>query len=372
MKLSILVIGTQNPRIRDFFSQVARYANVSYLDIEPIGRTPNLKQLLKSWRWSTGGDAIPQATLRVPRRWNHVSAFLSNWFCRKRFSRTGKPDVVVFTWPQLAFLAEKLSDITRVYYCKDPFEYWTWGAAFIRPFETRLLENVDAVFAVSRLIVSDLAPRTRARIFYLPNGFCDWFLANSSPRPTDLPTDKPLIGSVGDINRDYDWDYVQAIAKALPEVRFCFLGRIQDPAPQARREIMEIFRANPNLQWLGWRDYPLIPAYMRSFDILMNFLRADAFGDRRSPLRLYDYLTTDRPIISTAVREAQEHLPHIQIAKAPGDAIQLIREILAGGHSPDIPARRNYIASHSWHDRAKEFLAEVEKIVTAKGSRSDD
>jgi hypothetical protein len=367
MKLSILVIGTQNPRIRDFFSQVARYAKVSYLDVEPIGRIPNLNQLLKSWRWSSNSDAIPHATLRVPRRWNHVSAFLSNWFCRKRFSRTGKPDVVVFTWPQLAFLAEKLSDITRVYYCKDPFEYWTWGADYIRPYETRLLQNVDAVFAVSRLIVSDLEPRTSAKLFYLPNGFCDWFLNNDSPRPADLSTDKPLIGSVGEINRDYDWDYVQAIAKALPDVRFCFLGRIQDPAPQARQEIKNIFRDNPNLLWLGWRDYQLMPAYMRSFDILMNFLRADAYGDRRSPLRLYDYLTTDRPIISTPVREAQEHLPHIHIAKDPGDAILLIREILSGRHLPDIPARRNYIASHSWHDRAKEFLAEVEKFVRTKG-----
>ena len=113
-----------------------------------------------------------------------------------------------------------------------------------------------------------------------------------------------------------------------------------------------------------------MPAYMRSFDILMNFLRADAFGDRRSPLRLYDYLTTDRPIISTPVREAQEHLPHIHIAKDAGEAIGLIREILAGGHAPDIAARKTYIASQSWHCRAKEILGEVEKMVRTKRESS--
>jgi hypothetical protein len=370
MKLSILVVGSENPRIRDFFSEVARYAEVSFLDIEPIGRVPKLDRLLKSWRWSRKGGEIPRATLLVPRRWNHVSAFLSNWFCRRRFRQTGTPDVVVFTWPQLAFLAEKFSDITRVYYCKDPFEFWGWGADFIRPYETRLLQNVDAVFAVSRLLVSDFEPRSSAKLFYLPNGYCDWFLDDGSPRPADLPTDKPLIGSVGEINRGYDWDYIQAIAKALPEVRFCFLGRTDDWARHAKREIEEIFRSNPNLLMLGWRDYRLMPAYMRSFDILMNFLRADAFGDRRSPLRLYDYLTTDRPIISTPVREAYEHLPHIDIAKDAGEAIGLIREILAGRRSPDIAARRNYLAAQSWHSRAKEFLGEVEKIVGAKGGGS--
>jgi hypothetical protein len=367
MALSILVVGTENPRIRDFFSQVGRHAQVSYLDIAPIGINPDLGKLSKSWRWFRNGEDVPQATLLVPNRWRNVSASLSNWFCRKRFVQTGKPDVVVFTWPQLAYLAEKLPDVTRVYYCKDPFEYWPWGANYIRPYETRLLENVDAVFAVSRLIVSDFEPRTRAKVFYLPNGFCEWFVPNGQhSRPPDLPADKPIIGSVGQINRDYDWNYIQAIAKALPEVRMCFLGRIDDCVPQIRREIADIFRSNPNMLWLGWREYQLMPAYMRSCDILMNFLRADAFGDRRSPLRLYDYLTTDRPIVSTPVREAYEHVPHVHIAKEPTEAVQLIREMLSGRHKPDLAARRQYTDRQSWHDRAKEFLAAVEQLVKAK------
>jgi hypothetical protein len=152
----------------------------------------------------------------------------------------------------------------------------------------------------------------------------------------------------------------------MPDVRICFLGRIDDDAPQVRREIAEIFRTNPNMHWLGWRKYQMMPAYMRSCDILMNFLRADAFGDRRSPLRLYDYLTTDRPIITTPVAEAYEHVPHVHIAKDPSDAIILIRQMLAGQHQPDVAVRRAYTESQTWDARAKEFLAEVGKIVAEK------
>jgi hypothetical protein len=367
MDLSILVVGTENPRIRDFFSEVGRYASVSYLDMAPITRRPDLNVLSRSWRWRRKGSQFPEANLLVPRRWQNVSASLAEWFCRKRFDQVGKPDVIVFTWPQLATLAERFSDVTRVYYCKDPFEYWSWGADYIRPHETRLLNNVDAVFAISRLIVSDFEPRTKAKRFYLPNGFCDFFLpSNHYSRPTDLPVDKPMIGSVGQINRDYDWDYIQTIARAFPNVRFFFLGKIDEDVREIRRDIYNIFRTNPNLFWLGWRKYSLMPSYMRTFDILMNFLRADPFGDRRSPLRLYDYLTTDRPIISTPVAEAYEHVPHVHIAKEPSDAIILISQMLAGQHKPDMEARKSYTQSQSWDCRAKEFIAEVGKIVQAK------
>jgi hypothetical protein len=367
MRLSLLVVGTENPRIRDFFSQVARYANVSYLDTSPIGRIPNPDQLSQSWRWRKRGKNPPEAHLLLPRRWREVSTDLAHWFCRRTFSNYGKVDAIVFTWPQLCFLAEKFPDITRVYYCKDPFEFWQWGPEFIRPLETRLLNNVDAVFAVSRLLTSDLAPRTPGKTFYLPNGFCDWFLPNQNlPRPIDLPTGKPIIGSVGQINRDYDWDYVSAIAAALPDVTLCFIGPLDEPDTQIERRIRRILTTTPNILWLGFRKYQQLPAYMRHCDILMNFLTADDFGNRRSPLRLYDYLTTDRPIISTGVTEAYEHQPHVHVAPGAPQAIQLIREILNGQHKPDMQSRRAYTQNQSWQVRAQEFLKELTPIISAK------
>jgi glycosyltransferase involved in cell wall biosynthesis len=367
MRLSLLVVGSENPRIRDFFGQVARYADVTYLDTTAISRSPKLDLLSQSWRWRKRGDNPPEALLLVPRRWQKVSADLTHWFCRRRFANFRKADAVVFTWPQLCFLAEKLSDVTRVYYCKDPFELWNWGVDYIRPLETRLLNNVDAVFAVSRLLTADLAKRAPGRTYYLPNGFCDWFLTNDDlARPRDLPADRPIIGSTGQINNDYDWEYIKAIAAAMPEVTICFLGRVDEPIPKDRREIMDILTRTGNILWLGLKKYQDLPAYLRHCDILMNFLRADDQGNRRSPLRLYDYLTTDRPIISTGVAEAHEHQPHIHVAADAQQAIVLIREMLGGQHKPDIQARRAYIENHTWLVRARQFLDLLTPIIAAK------
>jgi glycosyltransferase involved in cell wall biosynthesis len=369
MRLSLLVVGSENPRIRDFFSQVARYADVSYLDTSPIGRLPNPAQLAKSWRWRTRDHSLPEAHLLLPRRWPKVSTDLTHWFCRRTFANHGEADAIIFTWPQLCFLAEKFPDITRVYYCKDPFELWHWGPDFIRPLETRLLQNVDAVFSVSRLLTSDFVPRTPGKSFYLPNGFCEWFLPTQDfPRPADLPVDKPTILSVGQINKDYDWDYILALAAALPDVTLTFIGQLDEPDPQAEQRVHDIITKTPNILWLGFRKHSQLPAYMHNSDILMNFLRADDLGNRRSPLRLYDYLTTDRPIISTGVTEAYEHEPHVHVAPQASQAVALVREILAGKYKPDLKSRREYIANHTWNVRAQQFLKDLIPIVEAKKS----
>jgi hypothetical protein len=216
-------------------------------------------------------------------------------------------------------------------------------------------------------LTSDLAPRTPGKTFYLPNGFCDLFQPTQEPpRPADLPSAKPIIGSVGVINQDYDWEYITAIAAALPDVRICFIGKLDKGHADTHRRIHDIITKTPNILWLGWKKYEQLPAYMRHCDILMNFLTADDFGNRRSPLRLYDYLTTDRPIISTAVREAYEHQPHVLIAPEAGQAIELIREILEGGRKPDLESRHQYLRNHSWDVRAREFLAELTPIIEAK------
>jgi hypothetical protein len=329
MALSILVIGAENPRIGDLFREVGRYAKVSYMNIGPM-----------------------------PRRELGLSGELADSVCRTIRSRFGRIDVIVFTWPQLACLAEKFPEVTRVYYCKDPFEHWTcWNREEIRELESRLLENCEAVFAVSRSLVEDFRPRTRGKVFYLPNGIEESFLrAGRLPRPANLPADKPVLGSVGQVNSTYDWEYIAELAANLPEARLCFVGNISEGDPEWQRVIVKHLTRTPNILFLDRQPHEQIPAYLQHFDISMCFLRADEYSDRRSPLRLYDYLTTERPIISIPIREAYEHVPHIHFAKSGKEAAALALRILSGEVAVDVASRKEYIRGQKWAKRGEEWL----------------
>jgi glycosyltransferase involved in cell wall biosynthesis len=225
------------------------------------------------------------------------------------------------------------------------------------------------VFAVSRLLVDDFRPRTKAKIVYLPNGLEESFLnAGNMPRPANLPTDKPIIGCIGQINITYDWKYIAELAAALPEMTLCFVGNITEGNPYWRRDIVEQLAKTPNILWLDRQPHEQVPAYMQHFDISICLLKADAAGDRRSPLRLYDYLTTERPIISTPVREAYEHLPHIHIAESGNAAATLARRILAGEFPVDVAARKKYVEGQTWANRAEQFMNELQGVLKSKSS----
>jgi hypothetical protein len=340
MSLSILVIGAENPRIGDLFREVGLYAKVSYMNIGPM-----------------------------PRRHLDLSGPSLDSICATIRSKFGQLDVIVFTWPHLAFLAEKLPEVTRIYYCKDPFEHWTcWNRQEIHELESRLLDNCDMVFAISCLLVEDFRPRTRAKVFYLPNGVEDSLLhSRHLPRPPNLPADKPILGSVGQINATYDWEFIAELAASLPEARLCFVGNISEGDPNWQRQIANQLTHTPNILYLDRQPHEQIPAYLQHFNISTCFLKADDYADRRSPLRLYDYLTTEIPIISTPIREAYEHLPHIHIAKTAKEAADLARQILAGDLPIDAAARKQYIGGQTWSTRAKQLLEELLRLPKLAG-----
>jgi Glycosyl transferases group 1 len=370
-KPSLWVIGSENPRIRDFFNEVGRWMDVTYLDIEKIGYTLSFDRIVDSWRWRRRARGFPEARICVPYRWQTFSASLSHWFCRRRFAQVGRPDAMVFTWPRLSVLCEMIPDVFRIYYCKDPFTLWPGDSERVLAHENRMLRHCDAAFAVSRQLVDDMTPRARGPVYYLPNAVTDSFVrAGPQDRPDDLPVGRPIIGCVGQINNSYDWQYIRELTAAVPEALFCFVGQFTNVNALDRRRIQAQLRATPNMRFLGYRPHQRLIAYMRHFDICFNFLRLNENNHRRSPLRLFDYLATDRPVLSTPVREAFEQLPHVVIAPTPREAADTIREILQGRLKVDLAARRQYIQQNTWSTRAAQFMQQLRECGFNSGSTS--
>ncbi|HEX4055422.1 MAG TPA: glycosyltransferase [Tepidisphaeraceae bacterium] len=190
------------------------------------------------------------------------------------------------------------------------------------------------------------------------------------PRPANLPVDRPILGSVGQINATYDWEFVAELAASLPEARLCFAGNIEESDQNWRRDFVNLLERRHNFLFLDPQPHEQIPAYMQHFDISMCYLRADDSGNRRSPLRLYDYLTTQKPVISTPIREAYEHLPHIHIANSAKEAAVLARRILAGELPVDLAARKQYIGGQTWATRATQLLEELVRVPKLAGCYS--
>jgi glycosyltransferase involved in cell wall biosynthesis len=257
--------------------------------------------------------------------------------------------------------------VPRVYFAYDPYAcYVGWDQAAVAAGERELLARCDTAFAISPALADDFRRLTDRPVFVQPNGVSEAFLTafdRPLPAPGDLPPGgPPVVGCVGQISRAYDLDLLEDLVLRCPELCFAFVGPLfgEDALFQAR--VHRLF-STANVRWLGEKPHTDLPRYIQRFDVCLNPLRAEPCNDRRSLLRIYDYLASDRPIVSTAVAPALEHRPHVAIGRGAAELADLLHRPPA---APDPAARRAHIRGHTWERRAEQFLANLRSALPTR------
>jgi len=268
-------------------------------------------------------------------------------------------DAIVYTLPQYAGIAERIVGPLCAYYAFDPYLSYDWNPGTTKALERRMLERADAVFAISEALSEDFRSQTKTPVVTCGNAVSRSFIERMRqppPMPPDLPkAPRPMVGCTGQINRSYDWDLVDTLARELPDISFVFIGPIVDePSPLGER-IKSVLQM-PNVHWLGPKPHEQLPDYLAGFDICFNPLLVNEYNDRRSPLRLYDYLATDKPILSTPIREAQAHRPFVETGQTAQQCATILRQFAGGQYDCRLTERRRYIGENTWENRASLLL----------------
>jgi glycosyltransferase involved in cell wall biosynthesis len=120
-----------------------------------------------------------------------------------------------------------------------------------------------------------------------------------------------------------------------------------------------------NLQVFDPLPYTKVPELAAKAQALLLPLSDNRFGrSLTSPLKLWDYLATDRPIIAPdlpTIREVMDHAGQSCFYHTPGDALDLARAARAACAAPPRPP---FI--RSWDERAAELLDFIETTRSAR------
>ncbi len=300
--------------------------------------------------------------------WNRaydLSSWLVTLQIRRKIRELGRPDAILFTLPWYAKVSASLHETTNVYYAHDTFRHYGWDNRKVIPLEKHLLDKCRIGFAVAKNVVADLEEMTATPIKYFPMATKWQFGQASTEGEAAAEKDfalipRPIVGCVGQINKAaYDWDLIELLSKSFPNASFVFIGpKFKEPPGSESSHLARVFSL-PNVVWIGPKPHAHLPAYLKRFDVCFNPLGISDHNHRRSPLRLFDYLTTDRPIVSTAIAEAFNHLPLIKIAGSNREFCQLLEEALKTRFAADLEQREKYINSNTWHMRAEELCSLV-------------
>jgi glycosyltransferase involved in cell wall biosynthesis len=368
--LNLLLMDGNAPWVRSPFAAMPAGVTVHAFRTRGPAAARHPFALLRGWRWRQTNRRWWEQVVLMP-SWSkapRLTSAVCGFHLGRRLATLTDDAVVVFTLPHYSRLAGRWPSVPCVYFAYDPYQcYAGWDAAAMAAGEKGLLARCDAIFAVSPALADDFRKLTDRPVFVQPNGVSDAFLAafDGPPSPpADLPTSgPPVIGCVGQISRAYDWDLLKELVRFCPEMQFVFVGPRFDEGPDERSRIDHVFAA-PNVRWLGPKPHTDLPRYIRRFDVCLNPLRVEPCNDRRSLLRLYDYLASDRPIVSTAIASALNHRPHVEVGRDIGELASLLRRLTAAdGSAVDIVARRAYIRQHTWERRAELFLANLRSAV---------
>jgi GT2 family glycosyltransferase/glycosyltransferase involved in cell wall biosynthesis len=232
--------------------------------------------------------------------------------------------------------------------------------------ERSLLQRADRVLYVSRSLRTAEAELTGDRAYFLDHGV-DLDLFTGEPvggEPDDLRAiPHPRIGFFGGFD-DYiiDFDLLEKVARDLPDAHLVLIG--DATCPMTRLE------SRPNVHWLGYRPYDLIPRYGAGFDVaLMPWLDNDWIR-HSNPVKLKEYLALGLPVVSTDFPEAHHHLPWVSVADGPDDFVARVRAALSDDDPEARGKRRASVADASWDHRAADLVDACEEGVS--GRRGDE
>ncbi|MGW4113603.1 glycosyltransferase [Actinosynnema sp. NPDC004786] len=224
--------------------------------------------------------------------------------------------------------------------------------ASIEALENQLLDHADHVVYVSHALMEEERARTGSRAYFLDHGVdVDHFTARPQHEwPDDVrAVPGPRIGFFGALD-DFvvDFDLLERVAAELPDASLVLIGDATHP--------MERFDKYPNVHWLGFRPYDLIPAYGSAFDVAIMPWQDNDWIKRSNPIKLKEYLALGLPVVSTDFAELAHYTDRVRAARSHAEFVDALRRTLSDG--PLLPPRalRTSVQPHSWQSRTRTLL----------------
>lgn len=170
---------------------------------------------------------------------------------------------------------------------------------------------------------------------------------------------QPIIGFLGTIQYWVDFDLLRFLAIERPQWSFVLIG------PKGRLARVEKIENLPNVYLLGRKRYEDLPFYLKAFNVCLNPYVVDTTAMNCSPLKLYEYLATGKPVVSVDMPEARKFDGSVRIGQDYQEILRLLEYAITQEEENQevIAARIRAVEQHSWHSRYQQLEAALEKYV---------
>lgn len=267
----------------------------------------------------------------------------------KELKRHGDDNIVgVFYHPYNWLCAKHINSVNKWVF--DWTEDWCefHGSQKLSKLQNEAVANSFGVSTVSQKLF-DQAFQIRGRddrILHLPNA-TSLSLAKNPQEPKRISgISHPRIGYFGHMGPWFDFDLFLRLTRELAGCQWCIFGY----CPQDFAIKIDRFK---NVHYFGTVDYMELPNWMVFLDVLVAPYKQIAEGGDSS--KIYDYLSSGKPIVSTPFGSANQFGKLVKIACGVNEWKDALQESVMENDILIASRRKKAASENTWDKRAKVF-----------------
>lgn len=247
------------------------------------------------------------------------------------------------------------------------------GAKLHTPAQRVLFAKVTGIIAINKIIVEELQhtfPHFHTQYCVEPNGVDLSVFAGINKKDArtrlGLPQDASIVLYTG---RFFEWKGLEILpraAAATPSIHWQMVGGTEEEFKRLIKEPLP-----ENLFFAGSRPHSEMPLWFAAADALLVLGTARDIQSYRytSPMKLFEYLATGRPIIAGDTPALREIVKDTEVLFYKPDNVQDLAQVAryAVTHSEELIPRTeiamNHAVSSSWRKRADRIVYFIEKYA---------
>lgn len=214
--------------------------------------------------------------------------------------------------------------------------------------------HADMIMTVSEALTTTFSNNTNVQ--WHPNGVDIEYFRNAFNS-----SNKIYVGYVGKIQDRVDFDLVESCLKAMPNIKFVFLG----PVYSQKKRIKQLSNNYKNIRFTGDVHYSDLPKAMKRFCVAIIPHKVDRFTDSMNPLKLYEYLAAGKQVVTTSIAGIDGISKYVYATNDENEFIKMIQEALNNVTTQKITSdeiAKTIPIECTWEYRTKCILNEIKKL----------
>lgn len=256
------------------------------------------------------------------------------------YKKLSRPIILFESYPPEHNLNKSILHDILIFDCIDfpgeQFEHW-------RENFDSLSEEADIIICSSQGLYT-LQKKYGNKVHIIRNGADFEYFKEAAMVPNNKIKQ---VGFIGSLAPWLDYNLIDYIIEKNLDKKFVFVGEFYDIKPNFNYS---------NAVFTGRKDYKDLIKYMKSTDVFINPFKITPMTNCVSPIKLYEYLSTGKPIVSTAILEVVPlDRDYVYVGKTYEQFNSLLNMALKEDIVNKKQNRQRYAYQNSWISRAREF-----------------